>query len=218
MEYKPGMKIPSERDLSRDLGLSRMTVKNAINKLVDEGILYRIHGSGTFVSNYTNRGRMIIGSETPDAFNLNMSSIGRNASSIVISFKVLYDSKEFRDIFPGRNDFYELVRLRQANNMPMSIEYCYFPFRLFIDANRYDFSKVSLYDYMNHNGLLPVTFNKTLEIIIDNHINQILELKKNTPLFFFIFLGKSASGLVVEYTRSYTALNNIEFKYLLDIE
>ena len=46
----PDTKIQSERDFSDDLGVSRMTVRRAITELVNEGLLERKHGSGTYVA------------------------------------------------------------------------------------------------------------------------------------------------------------------------
>ena len=46
----PDSKIQSERDFSEDLGVSRMTVRRAITELVNEGLLERKHGSGTYVA------------------------------------------------------------------------------------------------------------------------------------------------------------------------
>ena len=46
----PDSKIPSERDFSEDLGVSRMTVRKALTELVGEGLLERRHGSGTYVA------------------------------------------------------------------------------------------------------------------------------------------------------------------------
>ena len=45
-----GEAIPSERQLTRELGVSRLTVRAALDELVREGLLVRRHGSGTFVS------------------------------------------------------------------------------------------------------------------------------------------------------------------------
>ena len=42
--------IPSENELSKECGVSRMTVRNVITKLVQEGLLFRIPGKGTYVS------------------------------------------------------------------------------------------------------------------------------------------------------------------------
>ena len=49
-ELPPDTKLPSERELSRELEISRMTVRRAITELVNEGLLTRRHGSGTYVA------------------------------------------------------------------------------------------------------------------------------------------------------------------------
>ena len=46
----PGNALPSERDLSEMAGLSRVTVRKAIEQLIEEGVLFRKQGSGTFVA------------------------------------------------------------------------------------------------------------------------------------------------------------------------
>src|SRR5512141_3427255 len=46
----PETKIQSEREFSEDLGVSRMTVRKALTELVNEGLLERKHGSGTYVA------------------------------------------------------------------------------------------------------------------------------------------------------------------------
>ena len=47
----PGQQLPSEDELAADYGVSRMTVRQGLASLIDDGLLYRRHGSGTFVSN-----------------------------------------------------------------------------------------------------------------------------------------------------------------------
>ena len=48
--YPANSKIPSENDLSKEFGISRMTLRNVITELVWGGYLYRIQGKGTFVT------------------------------------------------------------------------------------------------------------------------------------------------------------------------
>ena len=50
IRYSPGDKIPSENELSKMFGVSRMTARKAIDRLVNEGLLVRVPGIGTFVS------------------------------------------------------------------------------------------------------------------------------------------------------------------------
>lgn len=52
-EYKQGKMLPNEIDLSKQLGISRNTLRQAINNLVNEGLLMRKKGVGTVVVNST---------------------------------------------------------------------------------------------------------------------------------------------------------------------
>ena len=49
-ELPPGAPIPSERELAQRYGVSRLTVRSAIGKLVEEGLLARVRGKGTFTA------------------------------------------------------------------------------------------------------------------------------------------------------------------------
>ena len=49
-DWSENSRIPSENELSREYGLSRMTVRSVILRLAQEGLLYRVPGKGTFVS------------------------------------------------------------------------------------------------------------------------------------------------------------------------
>src|SRR5436190_7732678 len=50
-EYQPGSQLPSESEFSRELGVSRVTVREALRVLAQEKVLLKIQGRGTFVSN-----------------------------------------------------------------------------------------------------------------------------------------------------------------------
>lgn len=54
-EYKPGEKLPNENIISKNMGISRATLREAVKMLVSEGILDVQRGRGTFVTNTLNR-------------------------------------------------------------------------------------------------------------------------------------------------------------------
>jgi GntR family transcriptional regulator len=55
----PGSALPSERDLSEMAGLSRVTIRKGIEQLIEEGVLVRKQGSGTFVARHRDIGRRL---------------------------------------------------------------------------------------------------------------------------------------------------------------
>lgn len=209
----PNKKIPSERAIASLLDVSRTTVRYSIDKFIEERVLYREHGNGTFIRVDYKVSKIHIAKNKPDSFNLNAKSKGLESNSNIISFKVLYDYKELSHVFPEFvNDFYELIRIRSIDDQVCSIEKCYFPFRIFPDANRYDFSKLSLYEYMGQKGKKPTVFNKQIDVVNNNQYSKILGLNKKNPLFLDTYIGKS-DDIIVEYTETYMNPQYVEYSF-----
>ncbi|WP_313892208.1 GntR family transcriptional regulator [Psychrobacillus sp.] len=131
--YKIGENIPSERELSEQLGVSRMTVRQSITNLVNVGLLYREKGRGTFVANPK--------LEQPlnglTSFTEDMKARGMEPSSKVVRFeKVIPATDIARDLQLGQGEavFY-VVRIRYADRKPMAIERTYIPVKVFPDLD-----------------------------------------------------------------------------------
>ncbi len=58
-EYAPGARVPSENEIVRSFGVSRMTANRALRELTGEGLLHRIHGKGTFVAQTHTTGHLV---------------------------------------------------------------------------------------------------------------------------------------------------------------
>ena len=126
--YRPGDKIPSERDLSDQLGISRTTIRRAIEDLIAQGVLERRSSSGTFV-----RARPFIerhiGIERPLGFSEGLQKVGLHAESILLHFSVQTINKKIAQKL-RINEFEEVVlirRLRVISNQPICIETIYLP-------------------------------------------------------------------------------------------
>lgn len=106
-KYKPGDRIPSEKELSDLFKISRITSKKALGKLVDEGIVYRQQGKGTFVSqdNEVNKLSSTIKNRKP-LFGL-----------IVTNFEDSYTSKLISSIEMAAEDQC-LIILKQSFGLP----------------------------------------------------------------------------------------------------
>lgn len=207
-------KIPSERKLSKELNVSRSTIKYALDQLIEKRILYKVHGKGTFIRNDLPSSKLLIAKDAPDAFNLNVRSSGNKPNSYVISFKVLYNYHKLSGIFPVEiNEFYELIRVRAINDTKISVEKSYFPFRYFLDANRYDFSTASLYEYMSLKSRKPAYFQKIIEVVKNNKYATYLDLSNKLPIFYERYITKDENKTVIEYTECYSNPLYVDFKF-----
>lgn len=218
-KYLPGEAIPSERKIADMYGVNRMTVKRAINKLVEEGYLYRRMGAGTFIAGKNNKK---INYED-EVGNAGLSAICRD-SGICISNKVLAKGEicegGYLNYKLGLNSgeiVWGLHRVRIGDNQPYAVDYNYIPKKYFEDIDNFDFSKVSLYDYMEAKGHLPVHFDENL-IVCDanNKIADLLNVKKGNAIFKIESQAADKDYNIVEYSKSYVNPKFSEFKFIAE--
>lgn len=147
---KRGAVIPSERDLSTGLGLSRVTVRKAIDNLVSDGLLDRRQGAKTVVSS-----RLEKSLATMTSFSEDMRSRGLTPGCVWISREISRPSPaEMMALgIPGHEKIVRLRRLRTADAMPIAIETATLPARFVPDP---DAIGASLYEYLAAHGALPV--------------------------------------------------------------
>jgi GntR family transcriptional regulator len=119
-EWVPGDLIPSERELSEQYGISRMTTRQAITELVNEGVFYREQGRGTFVS----RRRITQQLMRLTGFTEDISARGQKPSTRVLAAHMIPADElvaERLGIAPTEPIYY-LQRLRLADDEPLAIE------------------------------------------------------------------------------------------------
>lgn len=123
-ELTPESPIPSERDLVDRYALSRMTVRQAINALVEEGRLFRVRGRGTFVAKPKMDLQIRLASYTED-----MIRRGMVPASRTVSFERLPATAMLaRNLEIKLGDpVVRLVRLRFADSIPMAVERTHLP-------------------------------------------------------------------------------------------
>ena len=158
--FKPEEKLPSERVLSEELKISRMTVREALKGLSNDGYIYTQVGKGTFVKDILYKQDTVL-----TGFTEQMHKIGSEVSSKVLEFtleKVRSSAMTKLELRP--NDLvYKLKRIRSANNKVLAIETAYIPSDYCKGLEKYDFSKESLYAVLrNDYGLKLVLAEQTV--------------------------------------------------------
>lgn len=122
-EWKPGSRIPAERALCEQYALSRVTVRQAIGELEREGLVRRVQGKGTFVSQEKLTQPLL----KLTSFSEDMWGRGLSPSAQVLALEKMPASKTVAEklwITPGA-EVIMLKRLRMANSEPMAIETAY---------------------------------------------------------------------------------------------
>ncbi|MGB5824375.1 MAG: GntR family transcriptional regulator [Proteocatella sp.] len=218
-EYLPGEMISSERCLAEIYGVSRQTVRNAINHLVNRRYLVRIHGKGTFVKKAENN-KVAFGvlNESKNAsFTSLVRNFGIEISNKLLRTGVIEGTKFFSsklNISPNEPIF-GIHRIRYGNKEPLAIEYTYVPLKFFPNIANYNFERISLYDYMSSKNHLPCNFQETMTMMVAGQklINQLKLTDENIVNHIEIF-GYDRDGNLVEYTESYSRPDKLEVRFV----
>jgi GntR family transcriptional regulator len=147
---RPNDSLPSERELTERFGVSRATVRQALAELADRGLVYRVHGRGTFVAKPTVRRGMVLSSFTED-----MASRGMAASSKVFEVRT-----EPAGAFVGQalglspaKLVVHVQRLRLADGEPMCVEESYLSKEVVGDIGQRLDDSSSLYQLLREKGI-----------------------------------------------------------------
>lgn len=150
-ELAVGDAIPSERLLCERFGVSRMTVRQAVDALVVEGLLEREQGRGTYVAPIKMDLEVRLAS-----FGEEMRRRGMEPSSKVLVTEQVAASPDIADaldLLPGEQVFH-LHRVRYADGEPMAIEQAWLPCRLTPGLFE-DGAPESIYGELRRRGLEP---------------------------------------------------------------
>jgi GntR family transcriptional regulator len=143
-DWDPGVPIPSEADLCRLHGVSRTTVRKAIDDLVNEGLLYRIQGKGTFVATVRVRERFL---QFTAGLYEDVIARGIPLRTDVLEQAVIVADKEVA----GRlrlsigAEAVKIRRLRFVNNDPVVLSDSFVPLQRFPGIQSEDLTDASLY-------------------------------------------------------------------------
>lgn len=217
-EYLPGEMIPSERELAQKHGINRMTVKNAVNALVEKGYLYRVQGKGTFVKK-KNFNKLDLGFLTESGnsgITAMVKSQGIQISNKVLGKGIVAGSRYFSGKLnlTETDEIFGLHRVRYGNGEPIAVEYTYIPKSYFPNIEDMNFKHISLYDYMESMGHMPYVFSQKLTIIgVSGKEAKFLEIDPGRKVYYFEFIGKDKAGNIVEYTESYIRTDKSEFRF-----
>ncbi|UQS82474.1 GntR family transcriptional regulator [Bombilactobacillus folatiphilus] len=215
--FLPNSKIWNERKLATTLGYTRSTIKNAIDALVEDNILQKYPGDGTYLVQLSAEDPLRIGDNAPNSFTQLMRVNKKSLTSHVESFQALYRNTELADLFHnGAQDFYELVRTRFVAQNPLALQKAYIPFKKFPDAHRYDFSQLSLYDYMDFKNKKPIQFKTKIRAfkLVDAQVqlSQLFSPTDYAYLLYFEYWGYTNKHELVEYTQSWYNPEFVNYK------
>jgi GntR family transcriptional regulator len=197
-EFPEGSLIPSERDLGESLNISRMTVRQALNQLVVEGVLFREKGKGTYVSKSKLVQRNIM------SFSDTVRNKGLTPSTIVLSFQKISDRSDIKNILglQGNENLYNFKRLRLADERPIAIEEVFIPERYCPHLERYDL-KSSLYKLLKEEYSLDINYmdNSIEAAKATKEERKLLGLTEAVPVLRITSVSQNDAGMKLFYEK-----------------
>ncbi len=201
-ELKPGDRLSSERELSKQCGVSTITVKRAVLDLVRDGLLYRVPGKGTFVS----QPKMERDLSRLTSFTEEMLHYGLKPNSRVLGATILPASGSVaRNLYllPGEKVI-ALERVRFADGEPLMLEKTFLPHGLFPGLLSEDLATQSLYHFITEKYGVPlVKARETLEpVIINDKEAHNLAVEAGAPGLLLELIAYTEGEEPVEYTKA----------------
>lgn len=184
-EYEEGALIESERELMETYQFSRITVRKAIDELVNEGYLYRIQGKGTYVKGEEPTQNLYrLSSCTED-----VKQMGRVPSKkTVCATRQSAGARLARQLHIDAEDqVYLLGRIFYADDEPLNYTDTYLPEKLFPGLEQYNLEKRSLYDIIQNDYQVRITkARRTIEAVLPYPtVAGYLGISENMPVILF---------------------------------
>jgi GntR family transcriptional regulator len=196
----PGDSLPAERDLATMTGLSRVTVRKAIQSLVASGQLTQRRGSGTFVAPRVERLEQALSLLT--SFTEDMARRGRTVDSQWLSRRIDAPApEETMALGLGAGDrVARLERVRRSDGVPLAIERATLPLSALPDPESVE---TSLYAVLESRGFRPVRAVQRISAAnLGPRDAELLAVPPGAAGLRIERIGYLPDGRVVEYTRS----------------
>lgn len=197
---KPGDALPAEREIAARAVLSRVTVRKAVEDLVREGVLFKRHGSGTFVMPRVRRVEQSLSTLT--SFTADMELRGIAVRTVWLDRGVYLPSpEEFVALGLSSGErVARLARLRIGNDEPLAIERAALSVETLPDPAVVD---TSLYKALERTGMRPVrAIQRISAALLSEADAALLDLPHGSAGLHIARTSYLASGKPIEFTRS----------------
>ena len=198
---EPGDRLPSERELASRHGVARMTVRGAIDQLVRDGLVHRVHGQGTFVSE-----PRIAQSSSLTSFSEDMAARGMVPSSIVLAQEVVpaVPAVALPLEVPAGEPIVRIERIRQGDGDPIALERTHLPARRFVGLDEVPLTDRSLYEVLHdeYGCELGTSEQRIAGVALSDAEAHLLHTDADTPALRIERVTRDMQGRPIELVRS----------------
>lgn len=204
-ELERGQRLPAEEELATQFGVSRMTVRQGISDLINDGLMYRRHGVGTFVSfPHIERDH----SRLTNFFdNSNLQGIKAEANILNVTV-IPAKPKIAKALMISRQEpVINIETLRKADDVPITLHDAYFPQYLFPDLAGEDTEPLDVQNLWTKLEQYGYPVNRAVQKLearlADQDLAAILKIQPGAPILYKERTVYANDGTPVEFTYCY---------------
>ncbi len=199
--WLPGEAIPSERELSRIYQLSRMTVRRTIDALVTDGLLYRVDGKGTFVSDP----KVSFQALTLDGLREQALQMGHASSASLLGIEKVLAQKKIAGVLKiaPETPVFLIERVHFVKDVPLAMHRSYIPCDVCPELQEDDLINTSLYGILKDKyGVSMTRARETLEsTLASTRESLLLHVKSGSPMLLLRIAVFDSTDRPVEYVK-----------------
>ncbi len=214
--YAPHSRMPSENELGQTYGVSRITVRQALGDLQKEGLIFKIHGKGTFVAK-------------PKAFQ-NVSTLqGLGESMKQMGYEVLNKLRSLRHVpasalvaerlrvDEGRT-VTEIRRVRLINREPISLEITWLPRAVGEKLEKADLVTRDIFLILENDcGIALGHADLAIDAVLaDSDLTQALNVEEGSPIMRIERLTHTADGTPLDFEHLYYRGDAFQYRLRID--
>lgn len=209
-EYAPGTAIPSESRLAEAYGLHRLSVRNAVDSLADEGLLKSIRGKGVFVCGPKEQ-KTIAASH---GYRHSLKAEGTAAQTRIL-MKAIRDAGPLyakRLQLDSGERVWFIRRIISIDGTALALEDIVLPFQRVPNLGETDLQLFPLHSVLEWNHISPQDGEQVLRVTrLEPALAKLIGISPDQPVQEFNFLLRDEEGKPFEYSRCYIRSECTEF-------
>ena len=215
-KYPPGAKLPSEEQLAREMGISRVTLREALRALAEDGILFRRHGSGTFVRD--KKAMPVQDLSTILSISTMFARAGLEHQIVKADHRRIPANQRVAEklgMNPGE-EVWEIERLRAIDGKPAIYSLDYFPAALVPPGGE---ERIKDYLFSTYYFLSDVCGQKIEQgrcnlkpLLADEKLLDIMKLPRHAPVMYIEIVDLNPEQKPISYAREYYGAEFFDFQ------